>query len=508
MINGWPIGRETASCFTRECSMRIFIIVLTVFFHQAVMAGSPPGQYVPKGMHDYTYYTLDNGAGVILHEDHSVPTVTFRVVVKTGSWYFDKNKHEIAHILEHMLFMGTSKYSEAELEDLVQFNGGSWNAQTDPLTTDYYISIHADRLKTGIDIFYEIFTDATLSEEHFEDTIAVIEREQGQEIGAFRRWLYEKDLIYDADDVVYKQMFNDIKNVVPLQIYSEINYVDVIKAFKDYYVPENYLIIASGDFSQQAIRRYIQDTFGTITAAPSQPHIKENVAIPDKMVITESRFEPLMGTDSTVKHFYPNVLPGEKENLALLDIVEEYLDDVLFKKLRFENALAYTPDAGNYSGQGRGFFGVDFDAHVDNYEDVIAIYNPIIERLANGGEDVIEEMEKYRMKHLLKVSQYHYTAEEISEWYASHARDIKQTGEFYYDSYWIEQADVRKIPALVKQIFLDQPYYIAKSEPTLGISTAYAVIGGVILALIVMIIIFIRHHSLKFMRKNLGANGC
>jgi len=484
--------------------MRSLVIVLIAcsFLVHPVSAKSPAGEYVPKGMHEYTYYTLDNGIGVILNQNTTIPTVSLRVVVQMGSWYFPNYKQETAHILEHMMFMGTSKHNESELEDLVQFNGGSWNAQTNAFTTDYNMSIHAQRLKTGIDIFYEIFSDSILTNKNFKNALSVIERERGPEISSIRRWLYENDIVYSADDVLFKQMYEGIEHVYPLRVYSEIGYEDVLQAFKDYYVPENYLVVAAGDFSEHEIKQYLNDTFGKLEPRKSKPHKKTSFVIPDQMVISEGRLVPLIGSGSTVKHYYPSVMAEDVENNALLEIVTNYLNDILYKKLRVDNALSYTPTVVSYADQGRGYIYLNFDADVDDYDEVMAVFNPIIERLASGDEEILEALERYRMKYLLQVSQFDYTAEEISGVYASDAAKIKRTGQFYYDSYWVEQADVRKIPALVKQIFLKQNFYISKSTPTISITTAYVMVGCILLIGMVLLIIFIRHHSLKLIRKD------
>lgn len=484
--------------------MRLLIRILTIYvlFTQAVAADAPAGKYVPKGMHEYTYYTLDNGIGVMLNPNDTIPTVSLRVVVQMGSWYFPNYRQETAHILEHMLFMGTSKHNETQLEDAVQFNGGSWNAQTNAFTTDYHMSIHAERLKKGIDLFYEIFSDSTFTKESFDKTLSVIGRERGPEISSLRRWMYEHELIYSADDVLFKQMYEGIDHVLPLRVYSEIRYEDVLQAFKDYYVPENYLVIAAGDFSEKEIKRYLDDTFGKLPPRKSKPHLETGFVIPDHIVIGEGRFVPLIGNTSTVKHYYPTVMADDVENNALLEIITEYLNDVLYKKLRVENALSYTPTVVSYSDQGRGYLYVNFDANVDDYEKVIAVFNPLVERLAQGDKELLENLEKYRMKYLLQVSQFDYTSEEIAAWYAHRAHDIKRTGKVYHDSYWVEQADVKKIPALVKQVFLDQNFYISKSKPTISITTAYVMLGVVLLVGVVFLIIFIRHHSLKLIRKD------
>lgn len=53
--------------------------------------------------------TLANGLRVLVHEDHSVPTVSCQIFYATGSVHEKPGSTGIAHMLEHMLFKGTAK---------------------------------------------------------------------------------------------------------------------------------------------------------------------------------------------------------------------------------------------------------------------------------------------------------------------------------------------------------------------------------------------------------------
>ena len=52
---------------------------------------------------------LPNGLRVLVHEDHSVPTVACRLFYATGSIHEHPGGTGIAHMLEHMLFKGTRR---------------------------------------------------------------------------------------------------------------------------------------------------------------------------------------------------------------------------------------------------------------------------------------------------------------------------------------------------------------------------------------------------------------
>ena len=52
------------------------------------------------------------------------------------------NIQGLAHFLEHMIFMGSSKYpDENGLMDFIKNHGGSTNAYTDRIETNYYFEV-------------------------------------------------------------------------------------------------------------------------------------------------------------------------------------------------------------------------------------------------------------------------------------------------------------------------------------------------------------------------------
>ncbi|MFQ5761278.1 MAG: insulinase family protein, partial [Acidiferrobacterales bacterium] len=87
-------------------------------------------KYAPPGLYDVEYLTLNNDFGVVLKHRQHAHNVAIRLVVDVGHRHFPCKKRETAHFLEHLLFTGTSKHTETELERLIEDHGGTWNAVT------------------------------------------------------------------------------------------------------------------------------------------------------------------------------------------------------------------------------------------------------------------------------------------------------------------------------------------------------------------------------------------
>lgn len=74
--------------------------------------------------------TLDNGLHVFVIEDHSLPRVTFSLVMKTGDAYDPAGKEGVATIAADMLTKGTDKETAAEIAQKLDGVGASLSASS------------------------------------------------------------------------------------------------------------------------------------------------------------------------------------------------------------------------------------------------------------------------------------------------------------------------------------------------------------------------------------------
>ena len=99
-----------------------------------------------------TKATLPNGLTVLLKEMHAAPVTTLNVWYRVGS----RNEHlgitGISHWVEHMMFKGTPRYNEAQMDRLVSREGGQRNAFTWVDFTCYYETMPAHKIDLAIEI--------------------------------------------------------------------------------------------------------------------------------------------------------------------------------------------------------------------------------------------------------------------------------------------------------------------------------------------------------------------
>ena len=126
-------------------------------------ANAGPTAEIPAMPPGVRLTTLDNGLTVILREDHSAPVVSAQAWCKAGSIHEGKWLGAGAsHVLEHMLFKGTTTRGPARIDQEVQEAGGYMNAYTSFDRTVYYINVPNTGARVAVDILCDIMQNATL----------------------------------------------------------------------------------------------------------------------------------------------------------------------------------------------------------------------------------------------------------------------------------------------------------------------------------------------------------
>ncbi|MGR2738329.1 insulinase family protein [Billgrantia sp. Q4P2] len=112
----------------------------------------------PHDSRDYRVLLLDNGLTALLVSDPEADRAAASMNVGVGSAQDPDDLAGLAHFLEHMLFLGTEPYPEAEAyQGYLRRHGGSHNAFTAPQDTNYFFDIEPEALPGALDRFSQFF---------------------------------------------------------------------------------------------------------------------------------------------------------------------------------------------------------------------------------------------------------------------------------------------------------------------------------------------------------------
>jgi insulysin len=102
----------------------------------------------------YKLITLENQLRCLLIQDDEADKSAAALDVHVGSSLDPKEFGGTAHFLEHMLFMGTTKYPvENAYDEFITNNGGYNNAYTSLTDTNYHFEVSNEGFEETLDMF-------------------------------------------------------------------------------------------------------------------------------------------------------------------------------------------------------------------------------------------------------------------------------------------------------------------------------------------------------------------
>lgn len=222
----------------------------------------------------FTEYDLPNGLHVILHEDHTIPTVAISVLYHVGSKNEDPTRTGFAHFFEHLLFEGSDNIERGEYMKLIQNNGGVINANTSFDRTFYFETLPSNKLEQGLWMESERMLHAKIDNIGLETQRKVVKEEKKQR--------YENTPYGHFIEQVFKNAYT--KHPYQWTPIGEAQYIDqaslpeFLDFYHTFYVPNNATLSIGGDLNIEQTKKWVEKYFATIpkgTKEIPRPHIVE-----------------------------------------------------------------------------------------------------------------------------------------------------------------------------------------------------------------------------------------
>ncbi len=211
--------------------------------------------------------TLSNGLRVILMEKHDAPVVSWNLWANVGSANETDQEAGLCHLIEHMLFKGTSRRAVGQIAGEVEAAGGDMNAYTSFDETVFYINMSAKNQDVGLDILSDAAIDPTFDpDELAKEKEVVVEEISRSEDNPSQ--MVGQDLFGKAFEVhPYGRPIAGDRNTV-----RGVSREYLMAFYRKWYVGSNLLFIGVGDFDAQETLKKVDALFSKIPAgkAPLQ----------------------------------------------------------------------------------------------------------------------------------------------------------------------------------------------------------------------------------------------
>jgi len=322
---------------------------------------------------------LENGLTVLLHEDHSVPMISYHTWYKVGSKDESEGVTGAAHMLEHMMFKGAKDYSGSDFDKILHLNGMSNNAFTTNDYTGFYQELPPNKLELMMKIEVDRMSNLALKSEDLLSEKEVVKEE--------RRWRIDNNPMGQLNETMMENLFKVSRYHWPVIGYmKDIEDYDSAKLrhfYDTYYGPNNAILVLVGDFQVSQVKPLLAKYYGSLKPKhfEERPWIEEILLKQQKKVKLKKNVET-----STLAISFGAPKVGDEDSFAL-DLAANVLaagsSSRLHREFVVNKSLATMAFANNWTlkHQGVFFLGGSFKPGITVGTQVLAAFKEEINKL-------------------------------------------------------------------------------------------------------------------------------
>lgn len=207
----------------------------------------------------FSRFTLENGLRVLVHEDRSTPLVALNILYNVGSKDEDPEMTGFAHLFEHLMFGGSVNIPDYDTP--LQMAGGENNAFTNNDITNYYLTLPAGNIETGLWLESDRMLGLDFSRKNLDTQKSVVIEEYNQ------RYLNQpygdailnlRPLAYRVHPYRWPTIGMDISHIEKARLEK------VREFFFSHYAPNNAILSMAGNISGKKAFELVKKWFGHI----------------------------------------------------------------------------------------------------------------------------------------------------------------------------------------------------------------------------------------------------
>jgi predicted Zn-dependent peptidase len=400
---------------------------------------------------------LNNGLTLITIK-RDTELFSLNLGIKAGSLIEGKDEKGITHFIEHMLFKGTTKRNNEELNKELELIGGEYNAYTEFNSTVYTINALNVELEKSLEIVSDMILNSKFEQEEIDKEKSVVLSEIDSKNDDLEYLCIKKtfEMAFEKSNLKYDILGieKDIKNFTKKQI---------VEYYKKYYIPSNAYMIIVSNFEHDYVLGKVEENFGKWIDS-----IIKNVPI-----IAEKNKSGIKFTykneceQSNIAYLFTFHGLSFHEELALRILcykLGESQNSILFRKLREDKGLVY-----------------DIYSEIDNSDNIKLLYfftsvkEENMEEAMKLIEESFEEIKNNRiiftdddillMKKIFKTSLTSTLEDtvEIGDYILSLVLDGRQLNEYENYERDLDTINIKDINAIGKTVLENPTVHVVTS---------------------------------------------
>ena len=191
----------SASQIVRACARALVPVATGALLLGAALAGAAPASAPPPaGFHvpAPARTVLKNGLTVLVQENHGIPLVQLRLMIKTGSTADPAGKEGTAALLARLLKRGTKSRSASQFFEEVEFVGGTIDTNAGPDASFVWGEFAARDAEVGFNLLADLVLNPAFRAEEFDkekrlalaDIVETLDDPERLAQTSFASWLY------------------------------------------------------------------------------------------------------------------------------------------------------------------------------------------------------------------------------------------------------------------------------------------------------------------------------
>lgn len=216
---------------------------------------------------------LANGLTVTVIEKHSSPLVTVQLLIKGGARSEDMEKAGLANLTNDALTKGTRTRTATQIAESMEFLGGSINTTTGWNGSNVTATFTSDKLDRAM----AIYSDVVMNPAFKQDEIDLL---KSQSLDGLTYNLKQPGFL--ANYVASRYSFDEHPAGGTPESIKKLSRDDLIKFHKEYYIPDNAVLIFAGDITPMKANALAQQLFGRWKNPPPEVRSVNTIAGSDE----------------------------------------------------------------------------------------------------------------------------------------------------------------------------------------------------------------------------------
>lgn len=359
---------------------------------------------------------LENGMTLLMYKNTAQPKVLVQIAYNIGSYIEQEGERGLAHLLEHMIFKGTQKLSETDLDEIARKYGASYNAFTSMDVTSYYFDVDKNNWQPFLSILADCMQNARFDEQHLNSELKAVLQELRMNRDEYWNMMFQKicAVLFPSNHPYNHPIIGFKEDLM------SISAARVKEFYKKYYQPNRATLFVIGDFDHDEMVAQVKGLFGNIPMEhpPVQCNFPE---LPPQL--SASSIRTYEDVKSEQLGFFWRI-PGRKDPQEIVGDAAAFLlgqgeGSRLYRTLVDEKKIAASVVAYSYTFMEAGLFWILIEPLAGKIDECRAVVIQELNKAVEKGfsQHELEHMIRSQAKGFFSSLQKHKTV--AYEWISS-----------------------------------------------------------------------------------------